>query len=85
MIINHQEQVNVYNQIAKKLGIQNKNDELIGKASVFINRMSESKPASSGRAMVDANRHAIPNRKKPVDVVLIDEAHLLFTEGNQGY
>lgn len=85
MIINHQEQVNVYNQIAKKLGIQNKNDELIGKASVFINRMSESKPGSSGRAMVDANRHAIPNRKKPVDVVLIDEAHLLFTEGNQGY
>jgi len=64
MVVNHDEQVKVYSDIAKKLGITEKYGEVVSKASTFLNRHKD----------LDS-----------VDVVFIDEAHLLFTQGNQGY
>ncbi len=64
MVVNHDEQVKVYSDIAKKLGITEKYGEVVSKASTFL------------------NRHKDPDS---VDVVFVDEAHLLFTQGNQGY
>lgn len=64
MVVNHDEQVKVYSDIAKKLGITEKYKDVVSKASTFL------------------NRHEDPDS---VDVVFIDEAHLLFTQGNQGY
>lgn len=64
MVVNHNEQIKVYSDIAKKLGITEKYGEVISKASHFLNRHPED---------------------DSVDVVFIDEAHLLFTQGNQGY
>lgn len=64
IVVNHNEQVKVYSDIAKKLGITEKYGEVVSKASPFLNRHPED---------------------DSVDVVFIDEAHLLFTQGNQGY
>lgn len=64
IVVNHEEQVKVYSDISKKLGISEKYGEVASKASPFLNRHSED---------------------DSVDVVFIDEAHLLFTQGNQGY
>ncbi|WIM07571.1 DUF2075 domain-containing protein [Trueperella bernardiae] len=64
IVVNHVEQCTVYNQIAKKLQLQSKDDQIVHKPSPFINRFSTD---------------------RPVDVVLVDEAHLLLTQGDQGY
>lgn len=64
IVVNHEEQVKVYSDISKKLGISEKYGEVASKASPFLNRHPED---------------------DSVDVVFIDEAHLLFTQGNQGY
>ena len=64
MIVNHDEQVKVYSDIAQKLGITQKYGRVVSKAAAFLN----SHP--------DADS---------VDVAFVDEAHLLFTQGNQGY
>lgn len=65
MLVNHKEQLTVYEQIAEKLGIQTKTDQRVFKPSSFIRHMR----ARGGKA----------------DVVLVDEAHLLLTQGDQGY
>lgn len=67
LLVNHDEQLTVFEQIAKKLGIyEGKTNglERVLKPTKFINNTS-------------------PN--KPVDVLLIDEAHLLWTQGKQSY
>lgn len=64
IVVNHDEQVKVYSDISKKLGITEKYGEVASKASPFLNKHPED---------------------NSVDVVFIDEAHLLFTQGNQGY
>lgn len=64
IVVNHEEQVKVYSDVAKKLGITEKYGEVVSKASPFLNKHKED---------------------DSVDVVFIDEAHLLFTQGNQGY
>ncbi len=64
IVVNHDEQVNVYSDIAKKLGITEKYGEVVSKASPFLNKHPED---------------------DSVEVVFVDEAHLLFTQGNQGY
>ncbi|KAB7788365.1 DUF2075 domain-containing protein [Bifidobacterium cebidarum] len=76
ILVNHKEQVHVYNQIALKLGLQKKPDEVVMLPSQFINRFSE----TNGRG------RGFPDRPKGrADIVLIDEAHLLTTQGTQGY
>lgn len=76
IIVNHKEQVNVYNQIATKLRLQKNNAELVMLPSQFINRFSEQ--TEQGRGIID-------RPKRCCDVALIDEAHLLNTQANQAY
>ncbi|MCJ1781481.1 DUF2075 domain-containing protein [Mammaliicoccus sciuri] len=64
LLVNHNEHVTIYNQIATKLGITNKKKNIINKPTSFINNHS-------------------PDEK--VDVVIVDEAHLLLTQGKQSY
>ncbi|MBM9560635.1 DUF2075 domain-containing protein [Limosilactobacillus fermentum] len=58
IMVNHDEQVKVYREISKKLGI---NVNLVGKPTSFI------------------------NKGEKADVILVDEAHLLWTQGKQSY
>lgn len=58
IMVNHNEQVKVYREISKKLGI---NVNLVGKPTSFI------------------------NKGEKADVILVDEAHLLWTQGKQSY
>ncbi|MBT1175291.1 DUF2075 domain-containing protein [Bifidobacterium sp. LC6] len=76
ILVNHKEQVHVYNQIALKLGLQKKPNEVVMLPSQFINRFSETN--GHGRGLPD-------KPKGKADIVLIDEAHLLTTQGTQGY
>ncbi|MFT8982795.1 DUF2075 domain-containing protein [Oenococcus sp.] len=65
LLVNHDQQLKVYEQIAQKLGLQNKNrDSIISKPTRFI------------------NTHTADD---PIDIVLVDEAHLLWTQGKQSY
>ncbi len=64
LLVNHDEQITVYEQIAQKLGLIEKYGQVVNKPTVFINNHT---PDS------------------PVDVVFIDEAHLLLTQGKQSY
>lgn len=64
LLVNHDEQLTVYQQIMKKLGVLKSGSEFVGKPTRFINQIS-------------------PDEK--VDVVLIDEGHLLLTQGKQSY
>lgn len=63
LLVNHEEQLTVYQQIAKKLNL-GRGQEVVSKPTTFINHFS---------------------KDNPVDVVLIDEAHLLLTRGKQSY
>lgn len=64
LLVNHDEQITVYEQIAEKLGLTEKYGKVVSKPTTFI------------------NNHSIDN---PVDVVFVDEAHLLLTQGKQSY
>lgn len=64
LLVNHVEQVTVYQQIAEKLGLTDKYGEVVCKPTTFINNHSSD---------------------DPVDVVFVDEAHLLLTQGKQSY
>ncbi|WP_295420384.1 DUF2075 domain-containing protein [uncultured Subdoligranulum sp.] len=64
LLVNHDEQITVYKQIADKLGLTDKYGQVVYKPTSFINKYS-----------VD----------NPVDVVFVDEAHLLLTQGKQSY
>lgn len=83
VLIQHNEQRHVYNQVAKKLGLQKTVDKVVLKPTSFINMFSESK--------IDENGNPIKGKRdlsKPMgraDIALTDEAHLLLTQGNQGY
>lgn len=65
LLVNHEQQLTVYQQIADKLGMTDgDNKNLVTKPTTFINKHSSEKKA---------------------DVVIVDEAHLLWTQGKQGY
>ena len=64
LLVNHDEQIPVYEQIAEKLGLTAKYGKVVSKPTTFINNHSED---------------------DPVDVVFVDEAHLLLTQGKQSY
>ena len=61
LLVNHEQQLTVYKEIAKKLGIK---EQYVQKPTSFINNHSS---------------------ENPVDVVIVDEAHLLWTQGKQSY
>lgn len=64
LLVNHDEQITVYEQIADKLGLTERYGNVVSKPTSFINNHSP---------------------KSPVDVVFVDEAHLLLTQGKQSY
>ncbi|MGX7059828.1 DUF2075 domain-containing protein [Vagococcus humatus] len=65
LLVNHDQQLKVYEQIASKLGIvSKKNQDVVSKPTRFINNHVE---------------------EDKVDVVIVDEAHLLWTQGKQAY
>lgn len=65
LLVNHDEQLKVYKQIAKKLGMTDKkNPYMVEKPTTFIKNHSS---------------------KNKIDVILVDEAHLLWTQGKQSY
>lgn len=64
LVVNHKEQLTVYNQIIDKLGITDVYGKVVYKPTRFINTHSED---------------------DPVDIVFIDEGHLLLTQGKQSY
>ncbi|WP_300767335.1 DUF2075 domain-containing protein [uncultured Bifidobacterium sp.] len=78
IVVNHKEQVTVYNQIATKLGLQKHEKAVVLKPTTFINRFSRQRAGGHGRGDVST-----PEGK--ADIVLVDEAHLLKTQGDQGY
>ncbi|WP_419791008.1 DUF2075 domain-containing protein [Staphylococcus chromogenes] len=63
-LVNHNQQLKVYQQIADKLGFNYKSGDKITKPTSFI------------------NNHSLDEK---VDVVIIDEAHLLLTQGQMSY
>lgn len=65
LLVNHDQQLKVYEQIASKLGVLSKrNPNVVSKPTRFINNHSED---------------------EKVDIVIVDEAHLLWTQGKQSY
>ena len=64
LLVNHDEQLIVYQQIAEKLGLNKKRDDVVCKPTHFINTHPKGDAA---------------------DVILVDEAHLLWTQGKQAY
>ncbi|VDG17794.1 hypothetical protein MUDAN_BIHEEGNE_00318 [Lactiplantibacillus mudanjiangensis] len=66
LLVNHDQQLIVYKQIAHKLGLDRDNDDVVCKPTRFI------------------NEHQKPGARK-ADVILVDEAHLLWTHGKQSY
>lgn len=72
ILVNHDEQLKVYENIASKIGIKTKmGDSIANKPTMFLNQH-----------LVDEINKCKQNK---VDISLIDEAHLLFTQGNQSY
>lgn len=64
LLVNHDQQLKVYQEIMYKLGIINEKSNKVTKPTKFINQHKN---------------------KQPVDLILIDEAHLLWTQGKQAY
>lgn len=64
LLVNHDQQLKVYQEIMLKLGIINEKSNRVTKPTKFINEHKN---------------------KKPVDLILVDEAHLLWTQGKQAY
>lgn len=66
LLVNHDEQLTVYEGIGRKLGLFTNGEERIMKPTRFINNHST-------------------NLENIADVILVDEAHLLWTQGKQSY
>ncbi|WP_125980844.1 DUF2075 domain-containing protein [Loigolactobacillus iwatensis] len=64
LLVNHEQQLTVYKQIAKKLGLIRLAKDIVSKPTHFINE-------HTGKPLVD--------------IVLVDEAHLLWTQGKMSY
>lgn len=64
LLVNHDQQLKVYKQIATRLDLDSEVKDIVSKPTHFINTHKSS---------------------DPVDVVLVDEAHLLWTQGKQSY
>lgn len=67
VIVNHVEQLTVYDEITRKLDLCKENEKIVFNPTEFVNLFKLNK------------------RRKPYDVVFIDEAHLLWTQNNQAF
>ncbi|CAI2610389.1 DUF2075 domain-containing protein [Apilactobacillus apinorum] len=72
MLVNHEEQLKIYKNISSKIGLKSSfGDDIVNKPTKFLNQH----PVKN--ALIDANQK--------VDIVLVDEAHLLLTQGYMAY
>lgn len=72
IIVNHKEQLTVYEEITKKLDLISDNEAVTFNPTQFINQFIDQKNSPQ-------------KRTKPFDVVFVDEAHLLLTQKNQAF
>lgn len=73
MLMNHKEQRNLYKNMARKLGYS---DDIIQIPSTFLKNHS----------VIDSDSGMyVPDIEKMVDLVFVDEAHLLWDRNNQDY
>ena len=73
MLMNHAEQRNVYKNMARKLGYS---DDIVQIPSTFLKNHS----------VIDSSTGAyVTAPEKMVDLVFVDEAHLLWNQNNQDY
>ena len=73
MLINHEEQRNVYKNMARKLGYK---DDIIQGPTAFLKNHSILDSVGSKYS---------PDPSKIVDLVFVDEAHLLWDQNNQAF
>ena len=73
MLINHEEQKQVYDNIARKLGYDS---DIIQHPTTFLLHHS---------ILDDDTNSFIPNPTEIMDIVFVDEAHLLWDQRNQKY
>lgn len=72
MLVNHDQQLKVYENIASKIGLKSEyGDPIVNKPTSFLNNHSVS--------------DVMKGVKPIVDLVLVDEAHLLLTQGYMSY
>ena len=83
VLIQHNEQRHVYNQVAKKLGLQKSAGEVVQKPTSFIWSFSEPKLDEEDNPI--SRQHDVNKPRGRVDIALIDEAHLLLTQSNRAY
>lgn len=72
IIVNHKEQLTVYEEIVKRLDLNTNGEKIVFKPTQFINLFKEKKNSPI-------------KRKKKYDVIFVDEAHLLLTQKTQAY
>ncbi|MBM6982039.1 MAG: DUF2075 domain-containing protein [Bifidobacterium thermophilum] len=97
LIVNHDQQLTVYRNIAKKLGMDKVNTSSITgrktvaevtKAIGFINAKSSKVEIEEGKEYQTKAKVTLYDYDKPAeiaDVALVDEAHLLQTRSSQSY
>jgi DUF2075 family protein/archaellum biogenesis ATPase FlaH len=67
LLVNHDQQLTVYQELAKKLGLIKGASDRVSRPTKFINTFNKARTSEKA------------------DIVLVDEAHLLWTQGKQGY
>lgn len=73
MLINHDEQRNVYQNMARKLGYK---ENIVQNPTSFLKEHS----------ILDSNKNTyLPDTNNIVDLVFVDEAHLLWNQNNQAF
>ena len=72
IIVNHTEQLTVYEEIVKKLDLVKDNEKVVYNPTQFINLFVDKKNSPK-------------KRTKLYDVIFVDEAHLLLTQKNQAF
>lgn len=72
ILVNHKEQLTVYEEIVKKLDLANDQEQVVYNPTSFINLFKDQKNSPK-------------KRDKIFDVVFVDEAHLLLTQKNQAF
>lgn len=73
MLMNHDEQRNVYKNMARKLGYS---DDIVQVPTSFLKNHS---------VLNSAGDEYLPDTSKIVDLVFVDEAHLLWNQTNQAF
>ena len=72
LVVNHNEQLTVYEDIVEKLDLVKKNEKIVFNPTTLINLFKKMKNSPI-------------KRNKMYDVIFVDEAHLLLTQNNQSF